>query len=282
MPDSDYGPNRELSERLLSRLGIETECYDPVMGGGIEQLIRLNTQLIWCESPGSVTMEVQDLPAIVAAAKSRNIPVALDNTYAAGILCDAFSHGVDISMQALTKYIGGHSDLLLGSVSLKDDRHYQAFGDAHQLLGMSVSPDDCTLALRGLQTLGVRLAHLEASTLEVARWLERRPEIQQVLHPALVNCPGHDIWCRDFKGSASIFSVVFSPDKSKDSIVRFVDRLRLFKLGYSWGGVTSLVMPQFKLHRDRRGYGHRLVRFNIGLEKPADLIADLGMAFGAW
>jgi cystathionine beta-lyase len=281
LPDSAYGPNRQLSERLLSRLGIETECYDPLIGAGIAALIRPNTQLIWCESPGSVTMEVQDVPAIAAAAKAAGVPVALDNTYAAGVHFDAFRHGADVSMQALTKYVGGHSDLLLGSVSLATDQHYQALGDAHQLLGMSVSPDDCSLALRGLQTLAVRLTQLEASTLAVARWLAQRPEIDRVLHPAFASCPGHDIWRRDFIGSSSLFSVVFPAETSKDSIIAFVDRLKMFKLGYSWGGVTSLVMPQFQLHRDRRGYGHRLVRFNIGLEDPEDLTADLAAALTA-
>lgn len=281
LPDSAYGPNRDLSERLLARLGIETETYDPLIGAEIAGLIRSNTQLIWCESPGSVTMEVQDVPAIVAAAKPRDVPVALDNTYAAGVHFDAFGHGVDVSMQALTKYIGGHSDLLLGSVSLRDDRHYQAFGDAHQLLGMSVSPDECSLALRGLQTLAVRLEQLQANTLEVARWAAARAEFDRILHPALPSCPGHEIWRRDFTGSSSIFSVVFPPETSKAAIVAFVDRLEMFKLGYSWGGVTSLVMPQLQLHRDRRGYGHRLVRFNIGLEAPEDLIDDLSSALTA-
>lgn len=281
LPDSAYGPNRDLSERLLAHLGIETEPYDPLIGANIADLIRANTQLIWCESPGSVTMEVQDVPAIVAAAKRRGVPVALDNTYAAGVHFDAFGHGADVSMQALTKYIGGHSDLLLGSVSLREDRHYQALGDAHQLLGMSVSPDDCSLALRGLQTLAVRLDQLEANTLRIAGWAAGQRAFERVLHPALPSCPGHDIWRRDFTGSASIFSVVLPQETPKDAIVAFVDRLQMFKLGYSWGGVTSLVMPQLKLHRDRRGYGHRLVRFNIGLEEPDDLIEDLECALSA-
>ena len=158
----------------LPALGIETEYYDPLIGAGIGQLLRKNTQLIWCESPGSVTMEVQDIPAICAAARAANVPVALDNTYAAGVLFDAFGHGVDITMQALTKYIGGHSDVLLGSVTVRDAAHYQLIGDAQQLLGMAVSPDDCSLALRGLQTLAVRLAQHESSALLVARWSQRR------------------------------------------------------------------------------------------------------------
>lgn len=282
LPESAYGPNRDLADRLLARLGIAIEYYDPLIGGDIRALIRDNTQLIWCESPGSVTMEVQDVPAITAAARQAGVVTALDNTYAAGVLFDAFAHGVDVTMQALTKYVGGHSDLLLGSVTVRDAAHYQALGDAHQLLGMGVSPDDCSLALRGMQTLAVRLKQLEESTLAVARWFAEQPEVELVLHPALPTCPGHAIWQRDFTGSASVFSVVFAPQVPVDAILRFVDRLSLFKIGYSWGGVTSLAMPHFNLKRGHRAYGSRLVRFNVGLEVPGDLIADLERGFSAF
>jgi cystathionine beta-lyase len=281
VPESIYGPNRDLADRLLQRMGITTEYYDPLLGAGIADLIRDTTRLIWCESPGSVTMEVQDVPAIVAAAHARGVAVAVDNTYAAGVLFDAFGHGADISIQALTKYVGGHSDLLLGSVSVRNDDYYEALGQTHELLGMAASPDDCSLALRGLQTLGVRLAHLEASTLTVARWLAGQPVIERVLHPALPSCPGHEIWARDFTGSASVFSVVFQPDVAPEQILAMIDCLRLFKIGYSWGGLTSLVTPQFSVAREVRAYGPRLVRFNIGLEDPDDLIADLAAALEA-
>lgn len=282
VPESAYGPNRDIADRLLARLGIATEYYDPLIGGEIQMLIRDNTQLIWCESPGSVTMEVQDVPAITAAARQAGVVTALDNTYAAGVLFDAFAHGVDVTMQALTKYVGGHSDLLLGSVTVRDPAHYQAVGDAHQLLGMGVSPDDCSLALRGMQTLAVRLRQLEESTLAVARWLAGQAEVESVLHPALPTCPGHAIWQRDFTGSASVFSVVFAQEVPAAAIIRFIDRLSLFKIGYSWGGVTSLVMPQFDLKRGYRAYGSRLVRFNVGLEAAGDLIADLEQGFSAF
>lgn len=278
VPESIYGPNRALADGLLGPLGIEVTYYDPLIGSGIEELLRPNTRLVWCECPGSVTMEVQDVPAIAAAAHRAGAVVALDNTYAAGVLFDAFKHGVDVTMQALTKYVGGHSDLLLGSVTVRADDHYTALGRAHQLLGMTVSPDDCSLALRGLQTLAVRLAHLERSTLAVARWLSARPEIQTVLHPALPSCPGHEVWARDFEGSASVFSVVFREQVPRDAIVSFIDHLRLFKIGYSWGGVTSLAVPYFDAVRQVRAYGDRLVRFNIGLEDVDDLIADLDAA----
>jgi cystathionine beta-lyase len=278
-PETAYGNSFEVAEGLLARLDIEVESYDPLLGGGIAKLIRPNTSLIWTETPGSITMELQDIPAIAAAAHARNIPVALDNTYAAGVLFDAFAHGVDVSMQAITKYIGGHSDILLGTVSVNDEASMLHVGKIYRLLGMNVSPDDCSLALRGLSTLGVRLAHLERSTLEVARWLKARPEIALVLHPALPDCPGHDIWKRDFTGSASVFSIVFQNDWSPERIMRFVDALELFKIGYSWGGVTSLVMAYESLGRKNRNYGRQLVRFNIGLEEPSDLIADLEKAF---
>ena len=279
LPESVYGPNRDIADRLLTRLGVESEYYEPLIGGEIGSMIRDNTQLIWCESPGSVTMEVQDVPAIAAAAHRAGVPLALDNTYAAGVLFDAFAHGVDITMQALTKYVSGHSDLLLGSVTIRDDTHYAALGDTHQLLGMAVSPDDCSLALRGLQTLGVRLQQVEESALTVARWCAEQPEVEMVLHPALPDCPGHDLWERDFTGSASVFSVVFTAQISPEAIVRLVDSLTLFKIGYSWGGVTSLAIPYFDLSRRYRPYGSRLVRFNIGLEAVDDLLADLERGF---
>jgi cystathionine beta-lyase len=277
-PISVYGPSNKLAQGLLKGLGIEVEFYDPLIGAGIATLIRPNTALVWCESPGSVTMEVQDLPAIVNAAHARNVPVALDNTYSAGVLLDAFGLGVDASMQALTKYIGGHSDLLLGSVSVGTDGAYNAIGSAQQQLGMAVSPDDCSLALRGLKTLAVRLDRLERSTLTIARWLADQPAIETVFHPALPSCPGHEFWKRDFSGSASIFSVVFDKRYSVEQIHGFVDALKLFGIGYSWGGVHSLAVAFPALDRPGKEYVGRIVRFNIGLEEPADLIADLSDA----
>jgi cysteine-S-conjugate beta-lyase len=278
VPVSAYGPNRELAAGLLKRLGISVEAYDPLIGAGIANLIRDNTALIWVESPGSVTMEIQDVPAIVAAARRRTVPVALDNTYAAGVLFDAFAHGVDVSMQALTKYVGGHSDLLLGTVSVADRTAYEAIGSIYKQVGMAVSPDDCSLALRGLQTLGTRLERLERSTLEVARWLANHAHVKTVLHPALPSCPGHQYWRRDFSGSSSIFSIVFAQRFSAAEVTGFADRLKLFKIGFSWGGVTSLVVVYPNLDRPGQNYGGRLVRLNIGLEEPADLTADLAQA----
>jgi cystathionine beta-lyase len=281
VPLTAYGPNRELAAGLLKRLGISVESYDPLIGAGIADLIREDTALIWVESPGSVTMEVQDVPAIVAAAHARKVPVALDNTWAAGVLFDAFAHGVDVSMQALTKFVGGHSDLLLGTVSVADGVLYESVGSIFKQLGMAVSPDDCSLALRGLKTLGVRLERLEKSALELARWLAMQPGIQTVLHPALPSCPGHEFWRRDFTGSSSVFSVVFDPRFTAAQVAAFADRLSLFKAGFSWGGVNSLVIAFPTLDRPGRGYRGRLVRLNVGLEEPEDLIADLAQSLGA-
>ena len=279
IPASVYFPNRKLASTLLARFGVSASYYDPMIGGGIAALIQQNTRLVWCESPGSITMEVQDLPAIVKAAHAREVRVVLDNTWSAGVLLDAFRHGVDITMQAVTKYIGGHSDLLLGSVTVRDDALYQRLGAAQQVLGSNVSPDDCSLALRGLQTLGVRLAAIESSALTVAKWLAARPEVERVLHPALESCPGHEFWKRDFLGSSGVFSIVLKPGPTQEQVFAFVDALQLFKVGYSWAGVTSLAVA-YDIGRipGRPPYDHRIVRLSIGLEATEDLLGDLEQA----
>jgi cystathionine beta-lyase len=276
IPDSIYSPHRQLADDLLRRFGVTTDFYPPTIGPGIEELIGERTRLVWCESPGSITMEVQDVPAIAEAAHRHGAQVAMDNTYSAGVYFDAFAHGVDIATQAITKYIGGHSDLLLGSITVRNEADYERIGSTMQMLGMAVSPDDCSLALRGMQTLGVRLSALERSTLEVARWLAGREEIATVLHPALPSCPGHELWKRDFTGSTSVFSVEFPPDVRRSRVRAFVDALELFEIGWSWGGVTSLAVPVNPPRTTTEGRrSGALVRFNIGLEDPADLLADL-------
>jgi cystathionine beta-lyase len=258
-------------------MGIEVERYEPTIGGEIAGLIRNNTRLVWTESPGSITMEIQDVPALCAAARERGVLVVIDNTYGAGILFDAFKAGVDISVQALTKYQGGHSDLLLGSISTRDKTLDAKLREAQRLTGMGVSPDDCSAVLRGLKTLDVRLQRLEQSALTVARWLYDHLEGITMLHPAFKDSPGHDIWKRDWTGSASIFSVIFN-HWTREQVVRFVDELKLFKIGYSWGGANSLVMTYDGLKRPTPETGPLLVRLNIGLEDPQDLIEDLEQA----
>ena len=225
-------------------------------------------------------MEVQDVPAIVAAAHERNVLVALDNTWSAGVLFDAFAHGVNVTMQALTKYAGGHSDVLLGSVTVRDDALYRRLGEARQVMGAAVSPDDCSLVLRGLQTLGVRLAAVETSALAVAQMLARRPEVERVLHPALPSCPGHEFFARDFVGSSGVFSFVLRAGPTPERVNAFVNALQLFSIGYSWGGTQSLAVAYtISSAGGRPAYEHRLVRLSIGLESTADLIADLEQAF---
>ena len=277
VPHSAYGPNSRLGNSLLKGLGISVEHYDPMIGGGVADLINDNTALIWCESPGSITMEVQDLPAITAAARSRGVPVALDNTYGAGMLFDPFELGVDISVQALTKYVAGHSDCLMGSVTCRDGRLASRLAEANLVLGLGVSPDDCALVLRGIPTLRLRMERIGQSALTVAQWLKQRPEVERVLHPALPDCPGHEYWRRDFSGSAGIFSVIFR-DWDWATTERFVDSLKLFPVGFSWGGVASLAMAYRDLARPTPDEGPRLVRLNIGLEDPQDLIDDLQQA----
>jgi cystathionine beta-lyase len=227
-------------------------------------------------------MEIQDVPAIAEAAHKAGAIVAMDNTWSAGVYFDAFAHGVDVTMQALTKYVGGHSDLLLGSVTVKDAALYEKLGATQQLLGCAASPDDCSLALRGMKTLAVRLEAIAASALAIAQWLAARPEVERVLHSALPSCPGHDLWKRDFTGSTGVFAFVMREGVSKDQTLQFVNSLKLFKIGYSWGGVTSLALAyDFTSYKSRPSYEHRIVRLNIGLEDPGDLIADLEDAMSA-
>ena len=279
VPFSAYGPNKAMAEGLMRGLNIEVEPYDPLVGADINVLIRSNTSLIWCESPGSVTMEIQDVPAIVEAAHASGVHVALDNTYAAGVMFDAFAHGVDISMQALTKYVGGHSDLLLGSVSTRDAAGVEKLGPIYQQLGLAVSPDDCSLALRGLQTLALRLDMLEKSALTIAQWLAEQPLVDRVLHPAMASCPGHDLWVRDFSGSTSVFSFVFDNHIDAKQVINFINNLQIFRIGMSWGGVNSLAVVYPDLIRPTQDFAGRIVRLNIGLEDVDDLISDLEQAF---
>jgi len=282
VPESIYTPNRKFASHVLRRFGVEVTFYPPTIAAtpALQPLFRKNTRLVWCESPGSITMEVQDVPTISEAAHQAGALVALDNTWSAGVHFDAFAHGVDITMQALTKYVGGHSDLLLGSITVRDPKLHEQLGATHQLVGCAASPDDCSLALRGMKTMAVRLKAIEQAALDIAGWLAVRDEIELVLHPALASCPGHELWKRDFTGSAGVFSIVFKPRFTKERVIAFVNALELFKIGYSWGGVTSLVVAyDFHSTPNRPDYGARIIRLNIGLEDVDDLKADLTQAF---
>ena len=280
LPDNAYNPNRELAHWLQSDFGISSQFYDPMIGEQIGELIKPNTRLIWTEAPGSVSMEMPDVPAICRAAKAHGVPVALDNTWSAGLVFRAFEHGVDIVMQALTKYQSGGSDALMGAVITRDKALHRKIDTAHMRLGMGVSADDTYLVLRGLPTMKLRFDAHDAAARNIASWLKQRPEIAKVLHPALEDCPGHAIWKRDFTGAAGLFSVLFDPAYSEAQTDRFIDSLKLFKIGYSWGGANSLAVP-YRMTQIRRDWPHQgqLVRFNIGLEEVQDLINDLTQAF---
>jgi cystathionine beta-lyase len=281
--DSAYDPTRSMATGLLARLGIVTRYYDPMIGAGIAELIGENTRAIFMESPGSLTFEVQDVPAIVAAAKARGVVTLLDNTWATPLCFPAIAHGVDLSILACTKYIVGHSDVMLGSVTAAPG-HFARLRDTSFQLGQVTSPDDAWLGSRGLRTMAVRLAHHRTSALTIAQWLADRPEIATVLHPALPSCPGHDIFLRDFKGATGLFSFAFA---GGDEAARaaFIDTLDLFGIGYSWGGFESLAIPvDPQRHRTatRRDDPGPMVRLQIGLEDTDDLIADLGHGLAAF
>lgn len=279
VPDNVYNPNRELANWLQQDFGISVRFYDPMTGAGIAELIRPETALIWTEAPGSVSMEVPDIPAICRAAKTAGVPVALDNTWSAGLAFRAFEHGVDIVMQALTKYHSGGSDVLMGAVITRDRALHRKLELAHMRLGMGVSADDTYLVLRGLPTMKLRFDAHDAAARKLAGWLKARPEIAAVLHPAFEDCPGHAAWQRDFTGAGGLFSVLFDPRYSEQQTDRFIDSLKLFGIGYSWGGANSLAVPyRIAQMRNRWSGAGQLVRFNIGLEDPDELIADIAQA----
>ena len=277
VPDNAYGPTRRFCDTILSRMGIAARYYDPLIGSGIGEMITAKTRVIMLESPGSLTMEVQDVPAICATARERSVITMLDNTWGTPVLFPALARGVDVTILAATKYVGGHADVMLGSATATE-AFYQRIQTSAWDLGVAVSPDDCFLASRGLRTMAIRLRQHEANALKVARWLKTRPEVGRVLHPALSDCPGHDIWRRDFRGSSGLFSFELAGDaKSKRDV--FVDALRLFGIGYSWGGYESLVLPVDPHRTVSEPPARDLVRLHIGLEDPDDLIADLSAAF---
>ena len=277
MPDSVYGPTRRFCDTLLRRMGIETTYYRPMIdAAGLEALIRPSTQVLFTESPGSHTFEVQDIPALAAVAHAHGVKVLLDNTWGVHVF-QPFRHGVDVSIQALTKYPSGHADVILGAITLADEDDWRTLRDCAIQLGQCASPDDCWLTLRGLRSMGVRLAQQSRSALEIARWLAARPEVARVLHPALPDCPGHAVWKRDFTGASSLFGVEFASAFTDAGVDAMVGSFGLFSLGESWGGYESLALPSRSPASRTHPTDHAgpLCRFHVGLEHPAELIADL-------
>ena len=280
MLDSVYGPARRFCDEVLTRHGVATTYYDPLIGAGIEALIRPETRVVYCETPGSHTFEMQDIPAIADVAHRHGAVVLSDNTWGTPYFFPSFARGVDVSIHAGTKYIGGHSDIMLGMV-VTNERCWIPLREAVENYGFSVSPDDCFLGLRGLRTLGVRLKHHEASALRIAHWLQARPEVARVAYPALAGDPGHALWKRDFTGASGLFSIEFQhvPKTAADA---FVDALELFGIGSSWGGYESLAVP---VHVTRTvtqtASTGPMVRLHIGLEYVDDLIVDLERGLAA-
>lgn len=283
MVDSVYGPTRRFCDSVLRRYGVETRYYDPLVGEGIGELIGEKTRAIFMESPGSLTFEVQDVPGICRVARSRGLVTLLDNTWATPLLFPAMAAGVDLSILACTKYVGGHSDVMLGSVTANAewyDRLQRTVFD----FGYAVGPDDAWLGSRGLRTMGVRLRQHEQSALKIAHWLAEQPQVAQVLHPALPDCPGHEHWLRDFKGSSGLFSLELNGGSEAER-TRLIESLELFGIGYSWGGYESLAIPvdpKGSRTATRRQQAGPMVRLHIGLEDSADLIADLAAALAAY
>jgi cystathionine beta-lyase len=278
--DSVYGPTRNFCERRLKSFGVEIEYYDPLIGAGIEKLIRPNTTALYCEAPGSLTFEMQDIPAIASVAHAKNLPLLADNTWGTPLFFPAFERGVDVSIHAATKYIAGHSDAMMGVITT-NEKHWLSVRRVVADYGFCVSPDDCFLALRGLRTIAVRMRHQQQSAIKVARWLQSLPDVARVLYPALESDPGHAIWRRDFHGAASLFGVVLKPTRDS-AVAALINALELFGIGSSWGGFESLAI-RADVRNSRTATAWKadgpLLRLHIGLEDPDDLISDLEQAF---
>jgi cystathionine beta-lyase len=278
--DSVYRPTRRFCDHVLSRLGVKTTYYDPLIGAGIDTLISDKTRVVFTESPGSQTFEVQDIPAIAKAAHAKGAVVILDNTWATPLYFKPFAHGVDVSVQAATKYIVGHADAMLGAITATEAAT-RAVEKAHEDLGLCPGPEDTYLGLRGLRSLGVRLDRHQQSGLEMARWLSARPDVARVIHPALPSDPGHALWARDFTGASGLFSIILKP-VARERLAAMLDGLSLFGMGYSWGGFESLILPfdpsAYRTATTWRAEGPAL-RLHIGLEDVEDLKADLDAGF---
>ena len=278
--DSAYGPTRTFCDKQLKGFGVAVEYYDPLLGAGIKNLIKTNTKAIFCEAPGSLSFEMQDSPAIASVARAHNIPLLADTTWGTPYFYRSFDSGVDVSIHAGTKYIVGHSDVMLGLI-VTNEKYWLPLRRTVAEYGYCSSADDCYLALRGFRTIGVRMKQQMANAITVARWLETRTEVKRVLYPALESDPGHALWKRDFEGAASLFAFVLNP-VTKLQVAAFVDALKLFGIGSSWGGYESLVTaPNIAPLRTATRWpaDGPAIRFHIGLEDPEDLIADVEQAF---
>ncbi|TAK90496.1 MAG: cystathionine beta-lyase [Burkholderiaceae bacterium] len=275
VPHNVYGPSRDFASHALAQWGIDAVFYDPLDLERLRGLLQANTKLVWVETPGSVTMEVPDLPAIAQMARAADALVAVDHTWSAGLALPVFELGADIAVQALTKFQSGGSDLLMGSVTTRELTLHHRIQRMHMLLGLGVGMDDCYLILRSLPHLQVRFEAHDRAARQVAQWLQGRPEIAAVRHPALAECPGHAVWQRDYSGAGSLFSIVFDTRFTAAQVDAFVDRLTLFKIGFSWGGACSLALPYDMAAIRPRWDGGPLVRLYIGMEDPQDLIDDL-------
>jgi cystathionine beta-lyase len=276
--DNAYYPTLKFAHGFLAKFGVEASYFDPLVGASIGEHIRPNTKIIFAEAPGSITFEVQDIPALANAAHKAGALMVMDNTWSAGYHFKPFDHGVDISIQAATKYIVGHSDAMLGTLTTNDRTLWERAKTTAGTLGHSTGPDDCYLGLRGLRTLAVRLARHEATALKLAHWLAARPEVETVLHPALPSCPGHAIWKRDFTGSTGLFGIVLKEGPDQSAIARLLDGMELFAMGFSWGGYESLIIPADPAHVRTAyvwPYKGQTLRLHAGLEDADDLIQDL-------
>lgn len=282
VPSNVYDPVNTLANGLLKRMNVAVEQYDPLIGAGIAAQIKPNTKIVWVETPGSITMEVSDLPAIASAAHAAGALVAIDNTYSAGWYLRAFELGADISVHALTKYPAGHSDLVMGSITTRDEATWRRVKDMALQTGQCCAPDDVYLVLRGLPTMPMRIKHTERVALDIAHWLKTKPAVKLVLHPALPDCPGHETWKRDFTGSTGVFSFVLHDQYDADAAARFIDALEIFGVGASWAGIGSLALT-YDLAISRSSWQHQgaLIRLNIGLEDELDLRDDLTRGFAA-